>query len=234
MSAKSKKSLHAPQRAGIPLARANRLREQTQILARRPAGGVLGLSTIAVIGLVAVGTLAPGGAPTAQAKEYIAVVRDVIPEPVRTAVLGEDKMQEVATAPSPRQVETQQVRPATAPRPTMAKPETAAVAEVRSGAPYCIRMIDPHLGALTSDVDGGAPWTELKDDLGRLVQNALDCPEAGVQIVGSLSLAATDIADMRLRWDRAENSLELATVARNGSERPNPQTNTQVIELVLR
>lgn len=184
--------------------------------------------------------------PTAEAKEYISVVGDVIPLPAWLAVTDDPALDQTAQAAKMAEPAGQSFGAANEPVtgekvasldasvavPDMAKPQP--VISANPDAPYCIRMIETHLGALGSSSSEDTPWTDLRSDLGRLVQNALDCPDAGVQIVGSLALASTDIADMRLRWDRSEQVLELATVARNESAGSATSVNPQVLELVFR
>ena len=230
-------------RAGIPLARAERLKKQTDNLAKRPGGGVLGLSTLAVAGVLAAGVIAPRDVNSASVGAFFedfqlrqeAGVGDT-PSlgrrasdrtfGVDTAKPEVDEGQKVASLQSDVTV-VSDVQPA---EPVVEK----ALFDVNVNAAYCVRMVAAQIQSLSLSAERDLPWMDMQDDIGRLVQTALDCPASGVQILGSLDLAATDIADMRLRWDRDAYVLELATVASGTLDAPATSVDGQAVEILFR
>ena len=258
MPRKQKKSQTRYARAGLPLARAKRLKSQTDALTKSRSGGIFGLSVLSVSAVVAIGVLDDGKGGYAFAKDLAGLNWSDVTGAFGSTEASAPSLppEALVTAPAPLNVQPpveltslapQEIAPVALTITDTTKPEAIAtpakpVASVASAAPLlpspdapdCVQAVESRLGSLSLSAQQMVPWIDLQDELGTLVQSTLDCDAAGVQIVGSLALAATEFADIRLRWDREAYILELATVAHDAADRQMALVDTRSVELVFR
>lgn len=183
-------------RAGLPLARAQRLHAQTARIGRFSA-----LRTTAV-SLVAIGAVVVFGAfPAASARVQSVILAASNGTPLAQLAgdlvqpLPQDAPTEVASA---EPVVTEDIAP------------EAILFDANADAPACIVGIEQALADMVSRAD--ASWSDNQETIDAIVQRGVDCPQAGVRIAGSLELAQTGFADLRLQWDRATWVINLTTV----------------------
>ncbi|MEO0669547.1 MAG: hypothetical protein AAFZ99_16665 [Pseudomonadota bacterium] len=255
MPRKQKQTQTRYARAGLPLARAKRLKTQTDALTKSRSGGIFGLSVLSVSAIVAIGVLDDGKGGYAFAKDLAGLNwSDVTgafgpaetsfpPEALVTApepLNIEDPAELTSLAPqviapvAPAITDSTKPEPTATPTQPVAALASAAPLLPSPDAPACVQAVESRLGSLSLSAQQMVPWIDLQDELGTLVQSTLDCDAAGVQIVGSLALAATEFADIRLRWDRDAYILELATVAHDAADRQMALVDTRSVELVFR
>lgn len=177
----------AGQRAGLPLARAQRLAVETQKRAKRGRASVLyGVSLLGVAGLVGLGVMSTTSETVTGTAPSVATAAPVPSQPTVASA------QTPATvAPSAPIVVTLPVDPAN---------------------PTCVQMVETHLNTLYRTSAEDADWTGRQDAVATLIQAALDCDDTSLKITGSLELAGTNLADIRVRWGREDWTLDLAMV----------------------
>ena len=206
-------------RAGVPLARAERLAAQTSSTSGGKGklallAGVLGL---AVVG-VAVFSLSPEStAPTSQ------TVADSRQAAVTPAAPVTDINPTVAVDPDPAPPAS------TAPSPAQAAPTVAPV-EQRVTQAACITAIEANLLALRdkSLLATSAPWPGKQDEINTLVQYVLDCSDGSIEMIGSMELVGSGLANLLVSWDRFAFTLQLRTVPKPAmmGEDPDEMANT--------
>ncbi|MEL6585407.1 MAG: hypothetical protein AAFY65_02535 [Pseudomonadota bacterium] len=172
-------------RAGMPLARAQRISaraDTTRSTRSRP-----------LIGLALVGA----GAVTA-------ILFAADPAPDQPAMAGSAPVASAPAAapPSEEGVPTQVVETAAVP----ARPRTRALVVP------CVYDIEQSFEALHLLAAQSPDWDIRRDGIATLMQHAVDCGAASLNVTGSLELAMTDIADLRIRWDRKAARLDLAVI----------------------
>lgn len=217
--AKRKAQSAAGQRAGMPLARAKRLAEQTNKVSFGAPWVYTTVGLVAVAGLVGYGLI--GGTTFAPATGANVASASVTPRALSTpAPAGTD-----APAPTVAATEPQADMPAFAaadPVDPDIEAEAVAAAEpaattpetefVPVAAPGCIANIEEQLLALSSLAASGDPTEADQGALSSLVQSTLDCTDAQLKIAGSLELFGSGLADLRVQWDRTDWSLDLAMI----------------------
>lgn len=84
-----------------------------------------------------------------------------------------------------------------------------------SGSIACVAVIETNLDALEvrSATSEDVPWSFKQDEVTKLVQSVLDCPEARFEVNGSLELLELGLSDLEVRWNQAERYLALRTVS---------------------
>jgi len=220
-------------RAGLPLARARRLAENAESKMGRGPSVVVATGLLSVAAIVAVGVM-PGNTARNLDIDSVAAVTDqasvpapnssrrpvqrpeitaevTTPKPAETA----DQATEIPANPTAQAPVTVSVDPPAQPVPEV---EAAVEANSTSTDPYCIQMIRAKVVSLQADTHAGSGWDSHQHNVSQLVQSTLDCSHAGLQVTGSLELAGTGIADLRVRWNLDSWTLDLAVVDSNTPE----------------
>ncbi|MEM8851577.1 MAG: hypothetical protein AAGE03_16295, partial [Pseudomonadota bacterium] len=98
--------------------------------------------------------------------------------------------------------------------------ETGPVTSTASTVPTsCEGMIERRLGEIRQTAqtyDDGLAWSDYRTTITSLVQQVLNCPAAGLDVVGSLELLDTDLADLQVSWDMATDQMTLTTIVDGG------------------
>ena len=209
---KNNKEIGRSNRAGISLARAQRLSESAQ--SGSGSGVTLRLlATLLLCGAAVMVYFVAADAPESDVAAAItrtnqALTAEAAPE---TATAEPDETAAIEVAEQP-------IDEAPVAEPLDPKPEVVAAVE-RQAAPVryqsaCIAAIEAQLDVLAAKSEGAeaSAWTDKEEEIGTLMQYVLDCPDAGIEINGNVELVAKDIADLFIRWDRFGRSLKLNTV----------------------
>lgn len=207
-------------RAGLPLARANRLAESAEAKKGRGPTFIVATGLLTVAAIVSLG-VTPGN--TALDKFFnisdssgAAPVLDVSKRPIaRAEPVAEPApvMEQTTAAAVEAPVETASVVEAIEPPAESAKEgRLLAMVGDNSNDPYCIQRIESRLVSLHAATRSGPEWNNRVNDVSQLVQTTLDCSHAGLQVIGSLELAGTGIADLRVSWNLETWTLDLAVV----------------------
>ncbi len=234
---RSKKDVAPSARSGLPLARAQRLNAQTNRIARYKTNRITTMSLLAIGSIVFF-----GAHPTASARvngaisaagdgasvsEIVATFNQpgtpvAVTETAETLVSAEARADDVlatSVAPEPAIVPLAPVRVVDEPVVETVAVEPADVASpaeplftAQMDAPACVVEIEQALEALLQAGDAPLMWSESEAQISEIVQNGLECPDAGVRMAGSLELARTDFAHLRFRWDRDTRVIDVATV----------------------
>ncbi|MEM7643644.1 MAG: hypothetical protein AAF366_14090 [Pseudomonadota bacterium] len=100
-------------------------------------------------------------------------------------------------------------------------PVRTPVTEAASAVPNtCEGMIERRLDEVRGLADtygDGLAWTDYRTTITSLVQQVLNCPAAGLDVVGSLELLDTDLADLQVSWDVVANQMTLTTIVDGGA-----------------
>ncbi len=224
MTNASKDRVTAGQRAGLPLARAQRLTAETQKRARRGGTGVLyGIGIFSVAGLVGFGVM------TGQA-----------PDPVQVASLQTSASDAAFDAPTTITASDTVVDAiasvADAPNEFVPEAPVTTSIPIDQNDPACVRSVETRLNSLHEMAVTDVHWSRQQDALSNLVQAALDCSETRLKIVGSIELIGTDMADVRVRWDRNNWTLDLNMIdnIEQQSALASPGITEQAVEFVIR
>ncbi len=172
-------------RAGLPLARAQRLAARTGSTSAGGPRAFLALGILSAGAIFAYGAMRPVG-PAAVPAVFVAAA-DAAGSAAGAA----------ASAAGER----------AAPAAALAPVEVAAPAAM----PACISTIEAQLDVLRAAA-AGTGWSSQQQNVSKLVQDTLDCSDAKLQIDGSLELIGSGLADLRVRWDRADWTLNLAMI----------------------
>ncbi|MEM9973940.1 MAG: hypothetical protein AAF771_07135 [Pseudomonadota bacterium] len=233
MSGKHVTKTAAAQRAGVPLARAQRLAKATKSASFGTPWVYTAIGLLSAAGLAGYGVIAGSGATsrpagtvtTAElANEQVPNSSGALASLSDGAARGfSDLASETGAAvPSPglntianvdaREVDTGS---STAPSSQLAPPaevvRVSTVFEPVTG-PSCIAEVERNILGLSNLMDVDEPLEEQKGALAALVQSTLDCQDARLQIAGSLELFGSGLADLRVHWDRSGWNLDLAMV----------------------
>ena len=196
-------------RAGMSLARAQRLSTKADAQSSGKGAPTSLIAAVAVLALGGIGYFALYGGTAAEAPATIA---NVLPAP------GTQIVADVPVTASA------QVFPAVAeaPAPVTADPATdLAVAPVaaplqvfapRPAMTACLAQVEQHLRDLRATVQNNVPWEGRRGGIRAAAQAALDCPEARLTFNGDFELAATDLADLHVTWDRGTSVLTFTIV----------------------
>lgn len=216
-------------RAGMPLARAQRLAARTGGTSAATPRAYLALgilSVAAIIGLGAAQGIPPAAGP-ADATPLPAPVAGV-PAPTEEAPAPPAATIVAAADPASGLVQVA-ADPAEGTVQAAAGPVViAAPAATMAG---CVGAIDGRVGLLRASA--GTGWSAQRDGVLELLQSALDCRDARLEIAGSLELLGSDLADLRVRWNAAERALNLAVVDRTATP-PAAVAEGDAIEFVIR
>ncbi|MEL6839821.1 MAG: hypothetical protein AAFP85_11060 [Pseudomonadota bacterium] len=190
----------ARNRAGMPLARAQRLSDKAASKERSTSSSTL-LVVLAIVATIGGGVVFVNS--SAQAPE--AAVQDItiaaLPQVTGdTNAVISDVQTASAETPPPTQAPvdiTEEPAPSFAPRPTLSP---------------CFERVEDHLTALyRADIQSLA-WEVKRDRIRAAAQTALNCEGAGVSFAGDFELTATDFADLRVQWDRTAGHLAFTIV----------------------
>lgn len=174
------------QRAGLPLARAQRLAAKVdrQSAAAPRAFLILGFLTVATIGAAAVfpvGGIDFGSFLNAEKAE-------AVPEATAVSQVAND-IQAEANVDTPVIIDDLNVPVATA----------------------CVQAIESQLAKLQTVALTKEQPADYRQ-VGVLVQNAFDCSDASLKIDGSLELLGTGMANLRVQWNRVDRALHLSMI----------------------
>lgn len=212
MVAKPQNETAARGRAGVPLARAQRLNEKATAQADRGPSTALpvAISGIALIGVLAFFTMGQSSSPSDVSVTPVGAVKATAQE------LPQDPTPEIAPAP----LETASVAVPDVMRFASAV-DAAAEAPAQSARPRlapCIETIEVTLRRLEAVNAQGLDWEAKQLHIQDMAQAGLNCHLAIVQLDGDVELAKSDLADLRVRWDRDSAVLELTIVDSFGDD----------------
>ncbi|PJI91532.1 hypothetical protein BC777_0361 [Yoonia maricola] len=192
-------------RAGVPLARAQRLAEKADAKSRSDKSFLPLIS--AILGLAVLGTAGyfysgSGVSPAVDAAKVSVVSSADTAD--QSAVLNASPLEEtvertVAAVPEKPEAVVANVDPTAplAPRPALAP---------------CVQSVEQQLFSLHNANDQGAVWDVKRQHIRDAVQSVLDCDVASFDLTGDFELAASDLADLQINWDRSAANLKLTVV----------------------
>lgn len=191
----------AGQRAGLPLARAQRLAVETKEAAHKGSAGLLyGVSLLGVSALVGFGLVTEQDSAPAS----VAANQTTLPEqPFIESPIGYAIADSAVGAAKIATASVSQLEPVAA-----VEPQTVFL-PVDSSHPACVQSVEARLNTLHKATLSEAHWSKQQSALSDLVQSALDCNEARLKIRGSIELIGTNMADVSVRWDRNSWTLDL-------------------------
>jgi hypothetical protein len=76
----------------------------------------------------------------------------------------------------------------------------------------CVRTIEQRLQSLYDVDDQNAEWDVKRRHIRDAVQSVLDCDQATFEVTGDFELASSDLADLQVVWDRSAANLKLTIV----------------------
>ncbi len=193
-------------RAGVPLARAQRLAQKAD--AKTQKGGS-GLPLVSL--LLAVAVL--GGAGyfySGTIQEPAPLVSVAAPEPAPAAVANPEA--EVVQASSGDAVAEPDIEVSTPSTELVALFEDAPQLAPRPVLPPCVRTVEERLLGLYNTNSQNAEWDVKRQLVRDAVQSVLDCDQASFGVVGDFELASSDLADLQVNWDRSAANLTLTVV----------------------
>ncbi|MGL4237588.1 hypothetical protein [Tabrizicola sp.] len=220
-------------RAGMPLARAERLAAKTETRSSASPRFYAALGFAAIAGLVGYGVV-QNGHDAGMPELALAVAKTDAAAPA--AAMSPEAPVSLATAASP--IEAMPTTEASA-APSEALPMVASAAEPSTAvaaSASCLDTIEGLLASLQSAAATDGRWATQQDGLGKLVQATLDCEEADFRVAGSIELAGSGLADLKIRWDRESKVLDLAMIdsfAEPPTQEP-ASSDDQAIEFVIR
>lgn len=211
---KNNKEIGRSNRAGISLARAQRLSESAQ--SRSGSGVTLRLvATLLLCGAAVMVYLVAADTPEGDVVATNTGADLTVESTAETDSTEPDETSaiEVAEQTTAQSIDEDPITEALAP----ATDVVAAVERQTSPIRYqsaCIAAIEAQLDVLAAKSEGAeaSTWIDKEAEIGTLMQYVLDCPDAGIEINGNVELVAKGIADLFIRWDRFGRSLKLNTV----------------------
>jgi hypothetical protein len=223
MASSRKTELPAGTRAGMTVARAQRLAAKTgegrsrgpQVYAVIGAAVVVGMAAYGILGAgqqgsnaeLAVAAVGPAVDPVVAPQIEASAATTDAPETVAVNLAPEVSAPE-APAPMPTGV----VATATdLDAATEARPTDLASASTTE----CINRVEGMLKTLHASVSTDESWAKQQQGVTDLVQATLDCEDAGFQVAGSLELLGSGLADLKVAWDRDQKVLALAMIDRS-------------------
>lgn len=191
----------AGQRAGLPLARAQRLAVETRKGARKGSTGLLyGVALLGVSALVGFGLVTEQASPPSSA---VASQTTLPEQPLIASPVGSAIADSAVAATETASARVPQLEPVAA-----VQPQTVSL-PIDSNHPACVQSVETRLNTLHETTVTKAHWSTQQSALSDLVQSALDCNEARLKIRGSIELIGTNMADVSVRWDRNSWTLDL-------------------------
>ncbi|SFS15312.1 hypothetical protein [Yoonia litorea] len=206
-------------RAGVPLARAQRLAKQAEARSanrKSAAPAVVGILAVTLLGIG--GYFYSSGAPSAAAAlgdaQEGGAVSPIIQEPENTqaVALNDTAVPEPVAAPFATEPATAVVAPA-----IQTVPERQVFAP-RPVLPPCVNAVERHLTNLYRADVTGTQWDTKRQHIRDTVQAVLDCELATFTLDGDFDLAATALADLQVSWNRSAASLSLAVIESTGNK----------------
>ncbi|MFP7675470.1 hypothetical protein ACG74X_19140 [Marivita sp. S0852] len=210
---------NTPNRAGVPLARSQRLAKRA---GEETGRGAPVLITLTVASAIAIGGAGyfygqPGeaGIPkTEQMAEMVAAIAPPVATPIDTPLFFADAVED-----APADVELAAVD-LSAPdmealiQPEVAEPITAQAISYTppAGLAPCVARIEDRLNALHGVANVSTDWDTKRDSIRVMAQATLDCDMARMQLDGDIELAASGFASLRVEWDRDDAALNLKIV----------------------
>lgn len=217
-------------RAGVSLARAQRLAGKTSTADSVAPRLYVGVGALAIVGLVGYGIYEGTQASAAPDSNLIASISTGTPADVTAPIAGA-----ASSAPAYALVEGAEavVSPTSAPVPDA---PVAQPREIVAAVPGCVETIERKIDVIRSAAAGENDWNVQQENVTALVQATLDCSDAQLEIAGSLELLGTDLADLRIRWDREDWNLDLAMI--DGADLPGEEAaadpEAKTIQFVIR
>ncbi|MEL6452976.1 MAG: OmpA family protein [Pseudomonadota bacterium] len=194
--------MRALRAAGLTLAGAERL-SQTRAGSNWALIGLSAavLCVMAGIGVYSVNLPAPDAPPPIQASapEPAPVVAAVDPAPAPTLALPTITAEPKEALPWVTALVEAPVAQAQAPTPVAAAPEVDCITTLAQQA-AAVRL---QFGAGSATVP-----SESFDILATIGAMTVDCPAARVQVAGHSDSSGSDLANLQLSWERAENTIE--------------------------
>lgn len=191
----------AGQRAGLPLARAQRLAAETQKRAGKGSASLLyGLALLGVSGLVGFGLFTE----QSSVPSSVVATQTALPEQPLIASPTAPAMAEVSVPVA--EIVSAAVKPLEMEK--SAEPQAVSL-PINSSHPACVQSVETRLNILHETTVSNAHWSKQQSTLSDLVQSVLDCNETRLKIRGSMELIGTDMADVRVRWDLKNWTLDL-------------------------
>lgn len=227
-------------RAGVSLARAQRLAGKTSSAGTTPSRVYVSLGILAIGGFVGYGLYASENTsehPILQAgaaEVTEAPVSGSAPNALALALSTPPAMADTSSEPLPSP-ELQPIEEALEVADTPDSP-IPADSEVVVALPDCVQSIEDKVASLRSATSGDDAWAAQQGNVAALVQATLDCSHAQLEIAGSLELLGTDLADLRISWDREDWNLDLAMIDGLGQLEagPDPASDATTIQFVIR
>ena len=184
-------------RAGVPLARAQRLKKQANAN-KSGRGPLIGVGVALLAGLAAFAALGPGTEPEAT---VTAAVEQ--PEAPVTAAVE----QPVEPAEAPARAAAIATEPVLSPAATSVPRDTAL--------PRCIAGIETQLNDVFAQRGDDHAWPVKQQGLSSLVQAGLNCELAMVEMIGSFDVAQSELGSVHVKWNRDTRALRIAVVDSN-------------------
>jgi hypothetical protein len=245
MGRSNKNVLPLSGRAGMSMARAERLVARTQTRGSKSSQAFIAMGIAAVAGMTAYGVIS---GKMQQRNEEVMVFAAaeaasvaVTPAP-STAVQGGTKTAVQSSAPIVGSEQTDAPVAAGASTETVAfatEPGTTAeavTAQSETASPGCVDKIEGLLVSMRSAATQDGSWASQQEGLTKLVQTTLDCESAGFRVAGSLELVGSGLADLKVHWDREGKVLDLAMIDRTSAPtvEVTPVSDDSSIEFVIR
>ena len=181
----------ARNRAGMPLARAQRLTDRAGETQRKPKSPWIFAAILAV-------AVAGGGI-------YVLI------EQAQLRDIPADAATSIAAPTVPATIEPTQ-SPASSQSTTGTTATGGTALAPRPALSRCMAQIESHLTALQTASATAQPWDTKRTHIRSAAQTALNCDTAGVTFEGDFELAASDFADLQVTWDRATGRLAFTIV----------------------
>ena len=216
MSGAAKNRLPSGVRAGMTLARAERLATKAGEGGGRAAQISVALGALMVVGMAAYGVLGTE-ARTSEAVAGLAAGPEVaaaessvdVGKLALSAPAGESDTPPALAAPAAGSVELASAGAEAGALALDPAPELAVAAALP-----CVQRIEGLLVSLHDSVATDGSWDRQQLGVTELVQATLDCDAAGFQVAGSLELLGSGLADLKVEWDRDAKVLGLAMIDR--------------------
>jgi hypothetical protein len=245
MGRSKKTELPVSGRAGMSIARAERLVARTQTRGSKSSQAFVALGLAAVAGMTAYGVIsgstqqrgedvmvfaaAEAGSAASTVAPSVELTADAKPAVQSSAPVVESAQ---ANAPAASVASTEVVTLAAETGTTAA----ASTAQSDTASAGCVDTIEGLLVSMQSAATQDGSWASQQEGLTQLVQTTLDCESAGFRVAGSLELVGSGLADLKVHWDREGKVLDLAMIDRTNAPTADvaPASDDSSIEFVIR